>query len=133
MPRIPSISAINPRPRWQFYKITQDPDKNPSLILLSAITYYPSPIETLSVGCFFFFLANSSILFVGSAPDESKYRIGTLLFDSYHMDSVLSVTGFVYSEDRIVLINSDVKITVLSSLKHLINDKWINFPISFSV
>ena len=69
--------------------MSQNPDKNPSLILLSAITSYPSPIDTLSVGCFFF-LANSSILLVRSAPDDRKYKIGTRLFDSSHMDSVPS-------------------------------------------
>jgi hypothetical protein len=43
-------------------------------------SYWPYPIETFYV-VFFFLRANSSIAEVGSAPGESKNKIGILYLD----------------------------------------------------
>jgi hypothetical protein len=71
-----SISSMNLRPKWQFYRITQLPLSKASAIFLEAILSYPSPIETFSV-VFFFFLANSSMDEVGSAPADNKNKTGS--------------------------------------------------------
>ena len=48
----------------------------------------------------FFFLANSSIALVGSAPAERRYKIGLLGVDSSQISVIVSVTGAVYSSPR---------------------------------
>ena len=42
-----------------------------------ALGSYPSSIETAFKGYFFFFLANSSMIEVGSEPGDNKKRIGS--------------------------------------------------------
>lgn len=68
---------MNLRPKWQFYNTTQPPVWKHSYMTAKALTSYPSPIETAFKGYFFFFLANSSILAVGSEPADNKKRIGS--------------------------------------------------------
>jgi len=68
---------MNFRPKWQFYKTIQAPLTEPSSIAFLATFSYPSPIDTLSQGYFFFFLAKSSIEDVGSAPADSKNNTGS--------------------------------------------------------
>ena len=83
-----SISSINFKPKWQFYKIIHPPDSNPAFIHLAATTSYPSPIDTFSQGNFLFFFARSSIEDVGSAPAESKNRTGSKHVLSYQIWSI---------------------------------------------
>ena len=69
---IVSISSMNFKPRWQFWRIHQFPDSNPALMTFLATSSYPSPIETFSQNTFLLFLESSSIEDVGSAPADSK-------------------------------------------------------------
>jgi hypothetical protein len=72
-----SVSSINFKPSWQFWRITHPPLSVQALITFLATSSCPSPMDTFSVGNFFFFRANSSIELVGSAPADSRKRIGT--------------------------------------------------------
>ena len=85
---IVSISSINLRPKWQFYRITHPPSLALSSIAFLANLSYPSPIETFSVGNFFFFLANSSMLEVGSAPADKRNKTGSICVDSSRILSI---------------------------------------------
>jgi len=69
-------------PKCEFCRITQPPVRNAALFFSRATFSWPSPMETLSVGNFFFFFANSSIENVGSLPAVSKYKIGLRHVDS---------------------------------------------------
>jgi hypothetical protein len=73
---------MNSSDRWQLLRTTHFPEINPFFIISRAGLSISSPIETLPVGYYFFLLAKSSILLVGSAPAESKKRIGLLGSDS---------------------------------------------------
>jgi len=64
-----------------------------SLTASLATLSYPSPIETILQGYFFFFLANSSIDEVGSVPADNKYNIGSILEDSDQICSEVYATG----------------------------------------
>jgi len=80
--RISNNSFMNLIPKWQLWRITHPPVSPLSLHVSLATLSYPSPIETILHGYFFFFLANSSIDEVGSAPADSKYKTGSILEDS---------------------------------------------------
>jgi hypothetical protein len=85
-----------------------------ALMALLAGYYCPYPIETFSV-VFFFFLAKSSIELVGSAPGDSKNRIGTLNLDSAQMSCIGYDIGSIYYCPRIAPINLALATRVLSS------------------
>merc|ERR1719174_242227 len=72
LPKISSWRSMKPIPKWQFWRMTQVPARNPFFIFSKATTSWPSPMETLSVGNFFFFLARSPIIEVGSDPAERR-------------------------------------------------------------
>mmetsp|Transcript_1338 Transcript_1338/g.3859 ORF Transcript_1338/g.3859 Transcript_1338/m.3859 type:complete len:223 (-) Transcript_1338:6240-6908(-) len=77
-----SSSFMYPMPKCEFCKTTQPPVKNALLFFSRATFSWPSPMETLSVGYFFFFLANSSIENDGSLPAVSRYNTGLRFDDS---------------------------------------------------
>lgn len=83
-----SISSIYFRPKWQFCKIIHPPCSAHFSIYLLATISYPSPIDTLSQGNFFFFLANSSMVVVGSAPADNKYNTGSKFLESLQISSI---------------------------------------------
>ena len=87
-----------------------------------------SPIETFFVGYFFFFLAKSSIEFVGSAPADSKKSGGTFTALSFHSSSTESVTGWTYCVPSTSEMNFVEASRALSSLTHRIRHncrKWL--------
>jgi hypothetical protein len=54
-------------------------------------------MDTFSQGNFFFFLASSSMEEVGSAPADSKKRMGSYAEDSYQIPSIGYEIGSVNS------------------------------------
>jgi hypothetical protein len=72
---------------------------------LLATSSYPSPIDTFSHGNFFFFLANSSIADVGSAPALNRNNIGSNLELSYHIVSIGYEIGSVNAFPSTELMN----------------------------
>jgi hypothetical protein len=53
-------------------------------------------MDTLSQGNFFFFLARSSMVVVGSAPADNKNKTGSYLVESFQMFSMAYEIGEVY-------------------------------------
>lgn len=123
---------MNFKPKWQFWSTTQPPETNYSYITAIAFTSYPSPIDTAFNGYFFFFLANSSIVEVGSEPADSKYKRGSKVDDDYQTLSIGYEIGDVNSLPKIYRIKLELETNVLSSLIHLTKLTYNNDPISFS-
>jgi hypothetical protein len=89
-------------------------------------------MDTFSQGNFFFFLANSSIELVGSAPADNKNNTGSKLEDSAHIVSIGYDMGSVNSLPKAAPINYYVATSVLSSRKDRTKQSVMNAPNSFS-
>mmetsp|Transcript_2620 Transcript_2620/g.5538 ORF Transcript_2620/g.5538 Transcript_2620/m.5538 type:complete len:230 (+) Transcript_2620:1527-2216(+) len=127
-----SCCSINPIPKWQFCRISQVPAKNPFFCFSSAMISWPSPMDTLSVGNFFRFLASSSIIRVGSDPAESRYRMALRLEDSSRISAIMSVTGAVNFPPSWLWTYLFAAIHVRSSRIHLTKHSLKKLPRSFS-
>jgi hypothetical protein len=84
-------------PKWQFCKITHPPETMHSSITALAFFSYPSPIDTFLVGNFFFFLASSSIVDVGSDPGLNNIKTGVNLSLAAQIVSIGYDIGLVNS------------------------------------
>lgn len=114
-----SNSDIKLIPKWQFYNNTHSPFSIASYNKLYAFYPYPSPNDTF-YKIFFFFLANSSIDEVGSAPADNKNKTGSLFELDCSIDSIVSVTGSIYFySPKTSLMNYNDVVMARSSLKDL--------------
>lgn len=78
-------------------------------------------------------MASSSIDEVGSTPADNKNNTGSVLVLDASIESIVSVTGFMYeSLPKTYSMNSNEVVKALSSRKALIKQSFKKLPISGS-